>query len=92
MNHIQKDIPDKRELIVAKGCHKTYPFVCIGLYRAKGCHRFVVTMTGRGYPWSSVSKWAYLRDALPDYNIWAPDPSRNILSDGDEQYMATSGV
>lgn len=92
MNHIQGETPDKRELIVAKGYRKGYPFVCIGLYRVKGKHRYVVTMTGGGYAWGNVSKWSYLKDALPDYDIWAPDPSRNILSDGQEQYMASSGL
>ena len=88
----KKDIPDRRDLIVAKGWNKGYAFVCIGVYRTKGPHRYVVTMTGGGYPWSSVSHWSYLHDALPDYDVWAPDASRNILSDGQEQYMATSGV
>lgn len=92
MYHNQGEAPDPRDLIIAKGCHKGFAFVCIGVYRAKGKHRHVINMSGGGYPWSDVSRWEYVKEALPDYDVWAPDASRNILSDGREQYMATSGV
>lgn len=72
MTHNKSEIPDKRELIIAKGSQKGYQFVCIGVFRIQNNRKHIVTMTGNGYAWCNVSSWAYMHDVLPEYDVWGP--------------------
>ena len=72
MNH-NINTPDARELIIAKGNYKGQPFACIGIIREAGDKRLFVSMFGEKLPWYSVSKWEYLHDVAPLYDVWSPD-------------------
>ena len=72
MSYNKNDLPDKRELIIARGCQKGYQFVCIGVFRSQNNRKHIVTMTGGGYAWCNVASWDYMHDVLPDYDVWGP--------------------
>ena len=68
----RKTIPDPRELIIVRGTNKNYSFVSVGLIRMLKDRYYFVANTGAKICWSNVTKWDYLKDVAPDYDIWAP--------------------
>lgn len=74
--------PDPRELIIAKGTFKGQAFVCIGIIREQEGKRIFVSMFGEKLPWYAVSKWDYLHDVAPLYDVWAPDGTLFYMNPG----------
>ena len=65
-------LPDKRELIIAKGSHKGTSFVTIGIFRQVNDRNYLVATVGPKISWSLVTKWDYLSDVAQAYDIWGP--------------------
>lgn len=65
--------PDPRELLIARGHFKGQPYACIGIIREHDGHRAFISMFGEKLPWYTVSKWEYLKDVAPLYDVWSPD-------------------
>lgn len=76
------NLPNPRELIIAKGHYKGQPFACIGIIREQGDKRIFVSMFGEKLPWHAVSKWNYLKDVAPLYDVWAPDGTLMYMNPG----------
>ena len=70
---INMSAPNPRELLIVKGHYHGQAFVCIGIIREQGGKRAFVSTMGEKLPWGAVSKWDYLRDVAPLYDIWSPE-------------------
>lgn len=73
--------PDPRELLIVRGWHKGNAFVCIGIIREQEGKRSFVSSMGETIPWSQVSRWDYLHDVAPAYDIWADTTTRYYRKD-----------
>lgn len=65
-------LPDKRELVIAKGNCKGTSFVAIGIFRQVNGKSYLVTTVGPKISWALVTKWDYLSDVAQAYDIWGP--------------------